>query len=71
MKNVRMYVHKDRVSYLQEALPGKVFVTIPEIESSQLLVELGIEDDYDIMAIFHAGINYGLQAMSDAFLKKA
>ena len=62
---VTMFVHKDRLPYVKEALSHHDELEIgEETEANNHQVKFDCTD-YDVQCIFHAGVHYGLDRMMD------
>lgn len=64
-----IYMHSDRLAYLQDELKDKVTVLSQPDESNQQKISIEITTDTDLIFIFHAGVRYGLDKMKDVFIK--
>ena len=65
---VKIFTHIDRLPYLQKEISKLVVLSEPD-ESEQVQISIDIVDGLDIMNVFHAGISYGMEAMSKAFIR--
>jgi hypothetical protein len=66
---VELFISKNRVSYVVEAL-GKDRVTVSEYDNDQDLVVFEVNSSIDLLYMFHAGIQYGSDSMSKALLNR-
>lgn len=66
---VELFISKNRVSYVVKAI-GEDRVTVSEYDGDQDLVVFESESPLDFLYMFHAGIQYGNDAMSKAILGK-
>lgn len=64
-----IYMHSDRLAYLQDELKDKVTILSQPDESSQQKISIEITTDTDLIFIFHAGVRYGLDKMQAVFTK--
>jgi hypothetical protein len=65
---VKIFTHIDRLPYLQKEISKLVVLSEPD-ESEQVQISIDIVDGLDIMNVFHAGISYGMEAMSKVFIR--
>ena len=72
-QTVQFFVHKERLSFLQEALSSKLTIIesnlTPEEQGDNVFVEILLEMDTDVMKIWHAGIDCGMKFMTDSYQK--
>jgi hypothetical protein len=66
---VELFISKNRVSYVVEAL-GKDRVTVNEHDGDQDLVVFESNSPLDLLYMFHAGIQYGSDSMAKALIKQ-
>ena len=64
-----IYMHTDRLAYLQEELQDKITILSQPDESNQQKISIEITSDTDLIFIFHAGVRYGLDKMQAVFTK--
>jgi hypothetical protein len=64
-----IYMHTDRLAYLQEELKDKVTILSQPDESNQQKISIDLTSDTDLIFIFHAGVRYGLDKMQAVFIK--
>ena len=64
-----IYMHTDRLVYLQEELKDKVTILSQPDESNQQKISIDLTSDTDLIFIFHAGVRYGLDKMQAVFIK--
>ena len=66
---VKIYTHPDRLPFLQDKRGDKLTDIINEGDDLVRLT-LEVNDAHDVMNVFHAGISYGLDAMSKIHTKQ-
>ena len=54
---IKLFISSDRVPYLQKQLDGNI--KILGIDDDITIVEIEIHSSYDVLLIFHAGIEVG------------
>lgn len=64
-----IYMHTERLAYLQDELKDKVTTLGEPDESGQQKISIEITSDTDLIFIFHAGVRYGLDKMQAVFIK--
>ncbi len=64
-----IYMHTERLVYLQDELKDKVTTLSEPDESGQQKISIEITSDTDLIFIFHAGVRYGLDKMQAVFIK--
>lgn len=67
---VKIYTHADRLSFLQDKMGDKLTDIMNEGDDLVRLT-LEVNDAHDVMNVFHAGISYGLDAMSKIHTKQS
>ena len=65
---ITILTHIDRLSYLQKTM-GTRLTDVVDDENDLVKVTLEINNSIDVMNIFHAGICFGLDAMSKSRTK--
>lgn len=69
MNKYEIFIHPERVSFLQEALGEKLVVLSEELTGyGNIKVEVTINDEMDVLHIFHAGIMHGNESMRKALV---
>jgi hypothetical protein len=58
----KLTITEERIPYLVEELGEKIVVG--ETTDEKTDIEITIEDNIDVLRVFHAGINCGMQRMS-------
>jgi hypothetical protein len=66
---VELFISKNRVSYVVEAL-GKDRVNVSEHDGEQDLISFTVDSPLDLLYMFHAGIQYGSDSMAKALIKQ-
>jgi hypothetical protein len=66
---VEIYTQVERLLYLQKNVKNIVELSEPDV-NGQLKISIEVNGSIDVMNIFHAGISYGLDAMSNALIKR-
>jgi hypothetical protein len=66
---VKIYTHADRLSFLQDKMGTKLTDIVNEGDDL-IRLTLEVNDAHDVMNVFHAGISYGLDAMSKSRTKQ-
>ena len=62
---VSIFVHKDRLPYVKEALSHHEELVISEVnENENHRVDFDCSE-YDVQFLFHAGVHYGLDVMAN------
>lgn len=64
-----IYMHTDRLAYLQEEMKDKVTILTQPDETGQQKISIDLTSDTDLIFIFHAGVRYGLDKMQAVFTK--
>jgi len=64
---VKMYIHADRLLFLREQMGDKVTDVVDE-GNGLLRVTLEVNDNFDVINVFHAGISYGVKQSHDFFM---
>jgi hypothetical protein len=67
----KLTVGKDRYETLQKKMGDKVSLIREEIESNEHWIhfEIEIDNQFDLLDVFHAGITYGASTMKNAFVR--
>jgi hypothetical protein len=65
---ITILTHIDRLPYLQKTM-GTRLTDVVDDENDLVKVTLEINNSIDVMNIFHAGISFGLDAMSKSRTK--
>ncbi len=68
----RLTLGKDRYETLQKKMSDKLFFISEEIETNEhwITFEIEIENQFDLMDVFHAGITHGAREMSNTFTRQ-
>ena len=67
---VNMFTNKARLPYLQQVFKERLSILKEDSTTGHYQVEFNLESDNDVIEVFYAGINFGLDTMSNAFLKR-
>jgi len=66
--NVELFISKDRIPYIVEAL-GTEKVTVSEYNEDQDMIKFELDSQLDLLHMFHAGIRCGSDSMAKALTK--
>ena len=66
---VELFVTKERVPYIVNEL-GEDKVTVTEHNGDQDMVSFELDNQLDLLHMFHAGIRFGSDSMADALIRR-
>jgi len=67
---VEIFTTTDRLPYLQRNMGDKIVVLSEPDENRQVKVQVSVDDAFDVMEIFSAGVSYGLDKMQAVYTNK-
>jgi len=65
---VELFISKDRIPYIVGNLGGDR-VVVTELDGDQDKISFELDNQLDLLHIFHAGISYGSDSMAKALIK--